>query len=230
MVIKAENLYFSPRLHPTKNRMFDIGRGLLKQFKAECIGRRLVAAAWRWKYPRGDSFVMLDEQLENLKPGQSGGFSLAEVLMATVVLGIGMAAIMGALRSGTQVSAGASDMSQAVLLAQELRERMGQLPFSDADSADAGNPPGLDEASISYADDLDDYNHQTFCPPISSMGDFMDTPRWSQTVDITWKNDNNIAAGVGDGASDTAYVKITIRHDGEVVLTTGWIVSRQPAN
>ena len=170
--------------------------------------------------------------LKNLTPTRrSGGFTLAEVLMATVVMGVGMAAIMGALRSGTQINAGASDMSQGVFLAQELRECMGNLPFSDTDQEHQENPPGLDEASISYADDLDDYNHQTFCPPVNSMGDLLaNMSRWSQTVDITWKNDNNIAAGVSDGASDTAYVKVTIRHDGEVVLTTGWIVSRQPAS
>ncbi len=175
--------------------------------------------------------VYTNKNSNNLKPGQSKGFTLAEVLMATVVMGVGVTAIMGALRSGTRVNSGASDMSQAVLLAQELRERMGQLPFSDTDQEHQENPPGLDEASISYADDMDDYNHQTFCPPISSMGDSLaNMSRWSQTVDITWKNDNNIAAGVGDGASDTAYVKVTIRHDGEVVLTTGWIVSRQTVN
>ena len=136
---------------------------------------------------------------------------------------------MGAFRAGTQVNTGASDMSRAVLLAQELRERMGQLPFSDTDAEHQENSPGLDEASISYADDLDDYNHQAFSPPINSMGDPLeDMSRWSQTVDITWKSDNNITAGVGDGASDTAYVKVTIRHDSEIVLITGWIVSRQP--
>ncbi len=160
---------------------------------------------------------------------QPNGFTLAEVLMASVVMGVGITAVMMALRSGTLVNTGASEMSQGVLLAQELRERMGQLPFSDTDAEHQDNSPGLDEASISYADDMDDYNHQVFSPPISSMGDpLTNMDRWSQTVDITWKNDNNIAAGVSDGASDTAYVKITIRHDNEVVLTTGWIVSRQP--
>jgi len=174
------------------------------------------------------------ENLKNskhLEARRPKGFTLAEVLMATLVMGVGVAGIMGALRSGTQVNTYASDMSQAVLLAQELRECMGHLPFSDTDAEHQENPPGLDEASISYADDMDDYNHQTFCPPVSSMGDSLtNMSRWSQTVDITWKNDNNIAAGVSDGASDTAYVKITIRCDGEVILTTGWIVSRQPAS
>ena len=165
----------------------------------------------------------------NLKKWRSGGFTLAEVLTATVVMGVGLAAIMGALRSGTKVNAYASDVSQGVFLAQELRECLGNLPFSDNDQEHQENPPGLDEASISSADDLDDYNHQTFSPPVSSMGDSLtEMSRWSQTVDITWKNDNNIAATVSDGASNTAYVRITIRHDGEVVLTTGWIVSRQP--
>ncbi|MCK5114847.1 MAG: prepilin-type N-terminal cleavage/methylation domain-containing protein [Phycisphaerae bacterium] len=169
--------------------------------------------------------------VRHFQSGRRRGFTLAEVLMATVVLGVGMAAIMGALRAGTQVNSGASDMSRAVLLGQELRERIGQLPFSDPDAGQAGNSPGLDESSILLADDMDDYDGQVFSPPISSMGDSMtDLSTWSQAVDISWKNDNNIAATVGDGSSNTAYVKITIRNNNEVVLTTGWIVSQVPTN
>ena len=173
----------------------------------------------------------MESYSKKFKPGRSTGFTLAEVLMAALVMGVGLTAIMGALRSGTQVNTYATDVSQAVFLAQELRECTAHLSFSDPDSEQQDNPPGLDEASISLADDLDDYNHQAFSPPVSSIGDSLtDMSRWSQAIDITWKDDNDIATNVSDGASDTAYVKVTIRHDGQVVLTTGWIVSRQLAN
>ena len=177
---------------------------------------------------------------KNLKQKRSGWFPLAEVIMGVIFMGVGLAAVMEASRFGTQVNAcAASDVPQEMFLAHPgLCEGSSHLPSSDTDQKhqerqepkeNQKNPSGTDNPPLGSADDPDDYNHQTFSPPASSKGDSikdMSGSEWSQTADISWNNDKDNAAG----NRDAAYMRVTIRHHGQVVLKTGWTVSQQPEN
>ncbi|RKY25727.1 MAG: hypothetical protein DRP83_05835 [Planctomycetota bacterium] len=165
------------------------------------------------------------------RPGQSAssrGFTLAEVLVAAVILGIGFTAILASMASSTSVNAAGGEITQAVFLAQGVREWTANLPFRDPDAADADNPPGPDSyvGSDPYVDDLDDLLSATFSPPRNSFGQpITSLAGWSQTTSLTWRDEGDPNAVVANGASDVIYVQVTISHDGSVVLNTGWLIT-----
>lgn len=159
------------------------------------------------------------------------GFSLIEVLMAASIVGIGVVAVMSAMQAGTEVNAAGRDLTQATYLAQEIREWTLQLPFSDPDPGDAGNPPGPDGTNPQiFVDDLDDLLDVTYSPPRDASGSALaGMTGWEQQIVLEWKDPDNLTANVAPGASDIIRVTVTISRSGETVLTRGWLVTRSTA-
>ena len=158
-----------------------------------------------------------------------GGFSLIEVMVAVVLVGIGVASVMVAMQSGTQVNAAGRDITQAIYLAQEVREWTLKLPFSDTDPGDADNPPGPDGSDPqTFVDDLDDLMNVTYSPPrdasSNAMGELGD---WSQHIALSWRDPDDLVTEVAAGSSDCIYVTVTIGRGGRDVLSTGWLVTRR---
>ena len=164
-----------------------------------------------------------------IKRADRGGFSLMEVAVTTVIVGVGVTSLLLSVGSGTRVNGGAQELTQAVFLAQEIREWTVKLPFSDPDPADAGNPPGPDGTSpLVFVDDLDDLMNVTFSPPRGGTGQPLNAlTGWSQRITITWRDPDDLSAVVSPGASDIVYVQVEILRRGKLVYTTGWIVARR---
>ncbi len=156
-------------------------------------------------------------------------FTLVEALVGTVVIGLGVAAVMTSVNSGTRVHEAGLDMTKATFLAQEIRERIMRLPFSDPDPADADNPPGPDGADPqTFADDVDDLMDVTFCPPKDGQEQVIDgMENWSQEISMTWLDNDDLTTSVADGTSDVIRVRVEVKHDGELVLDTTWLVVRR---
>ncbi len=156
------------------------------------------------------------------------GFCLIEVAVAVCVVGLGMASLMAATGACTRAREGGSRLSKAVCLAQEIREWTVRLPFSDPDELDAGNPPGADAYDPQGgADDLDDLMGATFDPPRNGQGSSMgDMVGWSQTMTLTWVTPYRLTE-VQPGESDTVRVQVNVRHDGQDVFSTEWIIARR---
>ena len=132
--------------------------------------------------------------------------------MATVIIGIGVSALMVSVGSGTQTNNEGMKLTEAVFLAQELREWTLNLP-----SVDPNFP--------------NDLMNVTYCPPhdgqgspITSMSD------WSQYITVSWRNESNLAQTVANGSSNIVYVEVCISHQGSDVLTMGWLVARRPSS
>jgi len=157
------------------------------------------------------------------------GFTLIEVAVASVLIALGVTALMVASGSATRVNQANVDMTQAVILAQELREWTLQLPFSDPDEADQDNPPGPDGSDPqSFVDDLDDLKDVTYSPPRDGQGQAIShLGLWSQTITITWRNPDDVLQTVAEGGSDLVHVQVTVSTRGEPILTTGWLVARK---
>jgi len=157
------------------------------------------------------------------------GFSLIEVLFATATIGIGVTALMTAVAAGTRVNGEGRQITRAAFLAQELREWTVKLPFVDPDEGQEANPPGSDGSSPQiFVDDLDDLMDVTYSPPRDGQGmPIADMADWSQSIELTWRDPDNIAVVVGDGASDLICVELTVANNGREVLTTSWLVARR---
>lgn len=165
-----------------------------------------------------------------------GGFTLVEAAIATAIVGTGVVALLHALAAGTRVNQEGRHITQAVFLAQEVREWTLQLPFSDPDPGTEDNPPGSDGASpLTWVDDLDDLMNVTFTPPrvqlprdhvgdtLYEMGD------WSQTILMEWRDPNSLTTAVPPGNSDVVSVTVIITYKGREILTTNWLVTRRPS-
>ena len=161
-------------------------------------------------------------------PRRPRGFTLVEALVASALLGLGVAALMVAASSSTRVNAAGLDMTQAAFLAQEVREWTLRLPFSDPDPGDEGNPPGPDGADPqTFVDDLDDLMGMTYSPPRNAAGDPIDElSGWSQTITLEWVDPNALTTVVSPGGSDCIRVTVSIQREGRQVQSTQWLVTR----
>ena len=155
-------------------------------------------------------------------------FTLIEALIATMLVGLGIAAMMVSTQSGTRVAAHSQELTQAIYIASEIREWTLKLPFADPETPD--NPPGPDGAEDpqTFVDDIDDLASVTFSPPRDGTGQAIsDMTGWSQQITLTWRNPTNISQTVTDGASEIIYVEVVVSYGGQSVLTTGWLVTKR---
>ncbi|MCK4625798.1 MAG: hypothetical protein KAV00_10840 [Phycisphaerae bacterium] len=168
--------------------------------------------------------------VRNVQRGYSGrgGFTLIEALIASIIVGLGITALLMASKSGTQVNANAREITHAVNLGQEVREWTLKLPFLDPETPD--NSPGPDGAEDpqTFVDDLDDLKTVTYSPPRDANGQAIsDMTGWSQQITLSWRQQNSISQTVSDGASEIIYVEVVISYEGQSVLTTGWLVTKR---
>ena len=156
-----------------------------------------------------------------------GGFTLIDVLVATSLISIGVVAILSASASGTRVTDACRKRTEAVFLAQEIREWTLRLPFSDPDEADAGNPPGPDGSDPqSFVDDLDDLMDVTFNPPRDGQGSpLADMTGWSETITLTWRSESDLRTTVSAGTSGVIHVQLDLSWQGRLAHSVGWLVA-----
>jgi len=156
------------------------------------------------------------------------GFTLIEAVVATSIIGVGVAALFVSLKAGTEVNGASAELTRAVFVAQEIREWTLKLPFTDPDPGDQGNPPGPDGTSPEYwVDDLDDLMDVVYSPPRDGCGNTLyDLEGWSQHITLTWRNPDNLSAIVTPGATDVVRVQVEVSRGTRALLTTGWFVTR----
>ena len=81
-----------------------------------------------------------------------GGFTLVEVLIAVIFIGLAIASLLAANRATTQANGAAANLSRAEFLIEEIREFTAGLQY----------------------DDLDDFDGAGFSPPINSHWQVLD--------------------------------------------------------
>lgn len=147
---------------------------------------------------------MKTERTSHRNRRHRGGFTLVEVAIATAMIGVAIVALLTALTAGTRTNAAGRDLSQAVFLSQAIREWTLSMPY----------------------DDLEDIQSVTYSPPRNSMGqELSDMIGWSQVVSVTYREPEDLSTEVA-GPADVARVQVTVRHNNQEVLTTGWLVTR----
>jgi type II secretory pathway pseudopilin PulG len=95
------------------------------------------------------------------------GFTLLETALATIIIGVGVLAIMGLFDACTQQNKAGAQATTAMLLAGHIQELMEGLPFCDPVKGAATFGPETGETLSSF-NDIDDFDGQTFNPPIDS--------------------------------------------------------------
>ena len=157
---------------------------------------------------------------ENRRPTRSA-FTLIECALVTVIVGVGVLAIVHAQQAYHQQNAYSARMGAALLLANEVRELTVNLPRHDPISGPYTWGP---EESIAdpYSgffpyDDLDDLNGldsaADFGGPIDALGQPVpDMNGWSQKVDVEKVREANISGDpVPSTFTDYFMMRITCR-------------------
>ncbi len=155
------------------------------------------------------------------------GFTLIETALATVIVGVGVLAMVAAQSAFHQKNAWSTHSSIATHLGGEIREMTWNLPRHDPVTGDAfWGPEGDNEASFQDYDDLDDFDGLggglLFSPPINAQRRVIaNMDGWTQTVRVFNVDPFNIVfsgdtlVGVEpDGTTNTMAVEVTIHYQG----------------
>ena len=89
---------------------------------------------------------------------RQSGFTLIEMVVAIVIIGVGVAGVLAAYMSSVRSSADAVVGKQMVAIAEEMMEEVLLKPYSSTLAAGAGTTCGQPAANRSAFDDVGDYN------------------------------------------------------------------------
>ncbi len=157
----------------------------------------------------------------------ANGFTLVEVLMAVVIIGIAIAALVGANGAFTQVNGAAINLSTAEFLIEEIRELTTMLPVIDPESGTAEFGPEADETTVADYDDLDDFDNANFCPPVDVSATAMtDFGSFTQQVTVENVNPASLETPVPDHSEDFVRITVAILQNNRLVSSASWIRAR----
>ena len=163
---------------------------------------------------------------------QDSGFTFVEVLIAILLVGLAVAALMGANRAFTEANDTGTDLSTAEFLIEQIKELTALLPVVDPDGDNPPVPgvtpfgPDTGETLADY-DDLDDFDGATFSPPINtdriSLNDY---PTFSQKVTVENVSASDFEQAVEDHGSSFVRVTVSVYQNSQLITTTSWIRAR----
>ncbi len=163
------------------------------------------------------------------------GFSLIEVLIATVLVGLAIAALVAANGSFSMANVAGADLSTAEFLVEQIRELTTMLPVVDP-ALPAGAlvtvlGPEAGENDVTAYDDVDDFDGFNSAPlgaPISAQGTLLtNLAAFSQQVTVQKLNPSNFDdAWADDATSNFVRITVEIRENGRPISSASWIRAR----
>ncbi|MBI1369403.1 MAG: hypothetical protein GC162_12210 [Planctomycetes bacterium] len=143
------------------------------------------------------------------------GFTLIEAALVTIIVGVGVLAIVQAEQSYHQQNNFSQHIGTALLLANEIRELTLNMPQHDPITGTATWGPESNEHSVVDYDDLDDFDGTdgqgvTFSPPIDAMRqEIPNMAGWSQKVTVVNVLPNYLSSSAPAPDDSTDVVRIT---------------------
>lgn len=169
------------------------------------------------------------------------GFSLIEVLIATVLVGMAIAALVAANGSFSMANVAGADLSTAEFLVEQIRELTTMLPVVDpaVSPGAAVTVLGL-EAGESFddlvnhplddVDDFDGFNSASLGAPISAQGTTLtNLSAFSQQVTVQKLNPSNfdeVWADDHNPSSNFVRITVSILENGRPISSASWIRAR----
>lgn len=133
---------------------------------------------------------------------KNSGFTLIEIMIAIIIIGIGVAGLVAASANFTRLNGEGIDMSTAEFLMEQMREATLEAHFSDIDSS---------------------WN-RTCNPPIDVAGNELDDfSEWSQVLSVVYVSDSDLSVELTSGTSNFIKVEVEIRYNGQPITSSSWI-------
>jgi prepilin-type N-terminal cleavage/methylation domain-containing protein len=153
------------------------------------------------------------------------GFSLIEVLIAVILIGVAIASLVGANIAFTKANSAGTNLSTAEFLVEQIRELTTLLPVVDPNTTIATFGP--EEATLAEYDDLDDFDGASFSPPISADREVLnDFTAFGQQITVENVSAANFEQVVSD--HNSFFVRVTVRVflSSEEISSASWIRAR----
>jgi prepilin-type N-terminal cleavage/methylation domain-containing protein len=129
------------------------------------------------------------------------GFTLIEASLATVIIGVGVVAMLELIAAGTRVNVDNTQRTTATNLAKNVREYALKLTYAQ----------------------LVALNGSSWTPPIDSRGvavsDFDD---WKQSITVSGADPNQLTRTVSLGSAKTLKLTVTVTHNSEQMSSLSW--------
>jgi len=160
------------------------------------------------------------------KEGYNHGFSLIEVLIAIMLVGLAVASLMAANGAFTQANGAGTDLSTAEFLIEQIRELTALLPVIDPESETSTFGPEGGETLGTY-DDLDDFDNASFSPPINSeRAALPEVGAFTQQVTVENVSASNFQQVAGDHTSNFVRVTVKVFLNSREISSARWLRAR----
>jgi prepilin-type N-terminal cleavage/methylation domain-containing protein len=151
------------------------------------------------------------------------GFTLIEVLIAIILIGLGILSLISANGAFTQANEAGVEMSTAEFLIEQIRELSAVMPVIDPQSGITTFGPEASETLLTY-DDLDDFNGASFSPPISvNRSTLNDLSAYTQQITVENVSASNFEQVVGNHTSPFVRVTVKVLYNTTEVNSAGWL-------
>jgi len=154
------------------------------------------------------------------------GFSLIEVLIAILLIGLAVVSLVAANSAFTKANGAGTDLSTAEFIIEQIRELTMLLPVIDPQTEDATFGPETGETLIGY-DDLDDFDGATFSPPIDVDRNVLSNfAAFHQVVTVENVNASNFEQIIADHSSNFVRVTVSVYLNSKKISSTSWLRAR----
>lgn len=160
---------------------------------------------------------------------RSKGFTLIEVLIATILVGCAIASLMAANRAFTQANDAGTDLSTAEFLIEQIKELTALLPVVEPGTPDSAFDvfgPETGE-TLAFYDDLNDFDGANFSPPINADRSALnDYTTFSQQVTVENVDASNFEQVTVDHGSSFVRVTVSVYQNSQLITSASWLRAR----
>ncbi len=168
---------------------------------------------------RHTKYVIRDARYED-------GFSLIEVLIAILLVGLAIASLVTANSAFTKANGAGVELSTAEFLIEQIRELSILLPVIDPNTGVSTFGPEGAETLADY-DDLDDFDGASFSPPIGADRNVLnDLASFSQQITVENVDASDFEQVVSDHGSYFVRVTVTVFLNTRQISSVRWLRTR----
>ncbi len=156
----------------------------------------------------------------------SDGFSLIEVLIAVILVGLAIAALVAANSALTRANGAGTDLTTAEFLIGEISELTALLPVVDPESGTSTFGPETGETLTDY-DDLDDFSGANFSPPINTERATINSAAgFSQRITVQNVSASDFEQVMSNHSSDFVRVTVRVFLNSRLISSESWLRAR----
>ena len=154
------------------------------------------------------------------------GFTLIEVLIAILLVGLAIVSLVSANGAFTQANGAGVELSTAEFLIEQIRELSTVLEVIDPNTGITTFGPEASETLANY-NDLDDFHGTVFSPPISADRiSLADLGAYSQQITVENVSASDFEQVVGNHTSFFVRVSVKVFLNTREISSASWLRSQ----